>query len=170
MKDTGQALMRVARFAVRRWERHPEYEDMLAEAYAEAWIGYQQGLKKTDVKPLTVASRRAGYAPIKWLRRLYGRPGYSPLKQAAEFVPLDEDICPPVPDFAGELVERLDRERLVARISDRCWARQWDLLERLFYRGQTQTEVARERGCSLSAVNQQWRRLQARCREEVPEC
>jgi hypothetical protein len=71
---TAEDLPRLVAGRLRQWEHHPEYKDMLAEAYYLAWRAYVRAEAQGARSPLAVGIFFSRYGPNEWLARWLGEP------------------------------------------------------------------------------------------------
>ena len=160
--------MRLARWAVRRWQGDAEYEDILAEAYLEAWRGYQLGVSRGIDKPLATAARRALWAPREWLAKWFGRQREGCARHRFRHLSLAAlDLG--VPGFEARLLDRLEQQALVGRVWEVCTNSQRAVLYRLFWLGETKRECAAALGIAETAVHSRCSHALKKARELVKE-
>ncbi len=135
------SLMRLAQWAVRDWQTHPHFDDMLAEAYLEAWVGYQRGLDLGEPAALAFAAKRAAWGPSAWVRKWRGQEKSSPHRYHARHVPLEDAAEVPVADDALRALDRIEAEQLWELVWRVCRPSQAEVLYRYYVAQQTLEEI-----------------------------
>lgn len=166
-------LPRMVQWKIRRWEGHADYDDMLAQAYYEAWRSYVRAERTKSCRPMAAAMMAAANGPIEWQRSWRGREGYTPLRLqgilSLDALLLDnqaEEECRSLPHtdgFEAELVERLT---LWQQVENACTPRQLEVL-RLMLTGRTMQETADQLGLTRRGVEFHYYRALERCREAL---
>ncbi len=158
-------LMRLTRWAVRSWESDKEYPDILAQAYLQAWQGYQAGVARGHRKPLVTAVKQVKWAPAEWKRVWDGDNRSAYRRQRPEHLWLDAlemeiEECRLLPSYEieGEILDRLWAEETWKELAVCCTPRQLEVLRRVILKGETMTECAEALGLSCQGVCNAYKR------------
>ena len=157
------SFVRLVRWRVRQWRDDPDYEDILAESYLTAWESYLTALDRGMECPLSYAVKGAAWGPPAWRRRWFGDWRAKSVR-AFECVPLDEARDVPVPPASGVVLDRVEGAALWEHLRRYATPRQVIVLERLFLREETVTQVARALSAQPSSVVKLRDRALAHCR------
>ncbi len=162
---------------VHRWRGHPDWDDILAESYYEAWKSYVRTSQTGACPPMAGAMLGAARGPSQWQRRWRGDKRHCSRLRLQGTVSLEElapadyeaDECsetPAVASFVPDLVERLWYGWLWERIAAICTPRMVEVL-RLVTGGLTMQQVADRLGLSRRGVEYHYYQALARCRERL---
>lgn len=170
-------LQRVVKWKLRRWQGNPEYDDILAQGYHDAWKAYRDARERGHAAPMAIAIGAVARSPANWLRKWIGRPGACCAERLAGTVSLegligetqDEDESPLLPrdeSFEAGLIQRHYRDWLWKQMQQVCTARQAEIVG-LLLSGETAASAGERLGITKWTVQEAYCRAIQRCREAL---
>lgn len=169
-----EKLCYLVRWTLRRFKSHPQWDDILAEAYSGMWRAVQEVQLSGRCKLTTAATRGALWSALDFLRsdrnehRTLAR-RHSRYVQVLRPLSLDE-ICvsdelaaenvvarrpePSVPDFSPDLLERILWRGRLDRLEAALPALEWQVFQLNVLGGDLLGEVAKTLGISYQRAGE----------------
>lgn len=170
---TGPAaadLERLVEWTLRRYRRHPEWEDIRQEGLLRALEDL--AAVPDRAKWSTIAHHAAIWGAAAYLRSRRCHPDHYRRRdgRAAEvrLVPLSE-WRGAAGDFSGRIIARVHRQQVAALARRVCTPSQWEAFEHVVLRGQSAAVAARQLGKCSATVKPNLRRALAAVRRALWE-
>jgi DNA-directed RNA polymerase specialized sigma24 family protein len=149
---TPAELTRLSRWAVRHYERHRDYEDILATAHMQAWRAFQQAeATGQPIRGAVIAAAKR--APVEWFRSWLGRNHRHSEANVCGFADLaprdaeaEEEWEPAAPGFEAALLDRLEAEAIWERLEELCSPGELEAVRRVVLNQESHAEVSRDLG------------------------